>query len=182
MAILSRRRFCASAPALLALPAFAAGDDHGILVTSAQAAKLRAGVVPALVRQNAVAARKAGPWSVTTERPEILSAGPNDYYSEGPYWWPDPKNPKGPYIRKDGERNPRRFQANRRDLGDMCSAVLALGMGAYLLGDRPSGEHVASILSAWFLDPKAHESEPGVRPGGARHQYRPGHGADRHGV
>ena len=27
-------------------------------------------------------------------------------------------------------------------------------MGAYLLGDRPSGEHAARVLSAWFLDPK----------------------------
>jgi hypothetical protein len=154
MAILSRRRFCATAPAFLALPAFAAGDERGILVTAAQAAKLRDIPLPAAVEQNAAAARKAGPWSVTTQRPENVAAGPNDYYSEGPYWWPDPKNPKGPYIRKDGERNPNRFQANRRDLGDMCSAVLALGMGAYLLHDRGCGEHAARVLSTWFLDPK----------------------------
>jgi hypothetical protein len=154
MAIFSRRRFCGSASAFLALPAFAAGDERGILVTAAQAAKLRSGAAPDAVRRNAGAALKAGPWTVTSQRPDNVSAGPNDYYSEGPYWWPDPKNPKGPYIRKDGERNPGRFQANRRDLGDMCSAVLALGMGAYLLGDRACGERAARVLSAWFLDPK----------------------------
>ena len=38
MTILSRRRFCGSASAFLALPAFAAGDERGILVTAAQAA------------------------------------------------------------------------------------------------------------------------------------------------
>ncbi|MGD0773241.1 MAG: alginate lyase family protein [Candidatus Solibacter sp.] len=154
MAILSRRRFCGSASALLALPAFAAGGERGILVTAAQAAKLRTGAAPPALRQNVAAALKAGPWSVTTERPDNTTAGPNDYYSEGPYWWPDPKNPKGPYIRKDGERNPGRFQANRRDLGDMCSAVLALGMGAYLLQDRACGEHAARVLATWFLGPK----------------------------
>ena len=154
MAIFSRRRFCGSASAFLALPAFAAGDERGILVTAAQAAKLRSGAAPDAVRRNAGAALKAGPWTVTSQRPDNVSAGPNDYYSEGPYWWPDPKNPKGPYIRKDGERNPGRFQANRRDLGDMCSAVLALGMGAYLLGDRACGEHAARVLATWFLDPK----------------------------
>jgi hypothetical protein len=154
MAILSRRRFCGGASAWLALPAFAAVDDRGILVTAAQAAKLRHGTAPAALRQNVAAALKAGPWSVTTERPDNVTAGRNDYYSEGPYWWPDPKNPKGPSIRKDGERNPGRFQANRRDLGDMCSAVLALGMGAYLLQDRACGERAARVLGTWFLDPK----------------------------
>jgi len=152
MANISRRHFCGSAPAFLALPAFAAGYERGILVTAAQAAKLR-GAAPDAVRQNAGAALKAGPWSVTSHRPDNVPAGLNDYYSEGPYWWPDPKNPTGPYLRKDGERNPGRFQANRRDLGDMCSAVLALGMGAYLLGDRACGEHAARVLSTWFLDP-----------------------------
>jgi len=154
MANISRRRFCGSASALLALPAFAAGDERGILVTAAQAAKLRGGALPDALRQNAGAALKSGPWTVTSQRPDNVTAGTNDYYSEGPYWWPDPKNPKGPYIRKDGERNPGRFQANRRDLGDMCSAVLALGMGAYLLGDRACGEHAARVLATWFLDPK----------------------------
>src|ERR1035437_2018508 len=106
MAIFSRRRFCGSASAFLALPAFAAGDERGILVTAAQAAKLRSGAAPDAVRRNAGAALKAGPSTVTSQRPDNVSADPNDYYSEGPYWWPDPKNPKGPYIRKDGERNP----------------------------------------------------------------------------
>jgi Alginate lyase len=154
MTRISRRRFCGTASALLGLPAFSAGDDRGILVTATQAAKLRSGAMPDTVRQLAASALKSGPWTVTSHRPDNVTAGPNDYYSEGPYWWPDPRNPKGPYIRKDGERNPGRFQANRRDLGDMCSAVLALGMGAYLLGERTCGEHAARVLSTWFLDPK----------------------------
>ena len=43
MAILSRRRFCGTASAFLVLPARAAGDQRGILVTAAQAVKLRSG-------------------------------------------------------------------------------------------------------------------------------------------
>src|SRR5580704_11674272 len=72
-------------------------------------------------------ALEAGPWSVTSHRPKGLKidAGPNDYFSEGPYWWPDPKNPDGPYIRKDGQRNPERFLGNRDDLGSFSTAVLA---------------------------------------------------------
>ena len=75
------------------------------------------------MRRNADAALQAGPWSVTNHRPDRVKAGPDDYYSEGPYWWPDPKNPNGPYIRKDGERNPNR-----------CA------------------EHAAKVLSVWFVD------------------------------
>ena len=151
---ITRRSFCLSATAFGVLPLCGAGNDRGILVTAAQAEKLRAGPVPDAVRKNAAAALKAGPWSVTTHRPDNVDAGPNDYYSEGPYWWPDPQNPKGPYLRKDGERNPGRFMGNRNDLGNMCTAVLGLGMGGFLLGDKACGEHAAKVLSAWFVDGK----------------------------
>jgi hypothetical protein len=70
MPLLSRRDFRLSASALCALPAFAAADDRGILITSARAEKLRSG-----------AALKAGPWSVTCHRPGHVSLGPNHYYS-----------------------------------------------------------------------------------------------------
>jgi hypothetical protein len=132
---------------------WAAVDDPGILVTPVQAERLRKAVNDA-VRENAAAALKSGPWSVTTHRPENVDAGPNDYYSEGPYWWPDPKDPKAPHIRKYGQRNPNRFLGNRSDLGNLCTALLALGMGAWMLNDKACGEHAARVLSTWFLDPK----------------------------
>ncbi|MCU1235643.1 MAG: hypothetical protein JWP63_3610 [Candidatus Solibacter sp.] len=133
---------------------FGAPSEFAILLTGVQADRLRGATIPEAIRRNAADALKSGPWTVTSKRPDNVTAGPNDYYSEGPYWWPDPKNPTGPYIRKDGQRNPDRFQANRRDLGDMCGAVLALGMGAFLLGDKACGEHAGRILSTWFIDPK----------------------------
>jgi len=101
-------------------------------------------------------ALKAGPWSVTFHRPtpNTTRAGPNDYYSEGPYWWPDPKNRNGPYIRRDGERYPERFIANHSDAGKMCEAVLALGIGAALLNKAGCADHANKVLSVWFLDSK----------------------------
>lgn len=95
-----------------------------------------------------------GPWSVTSHRPPHSNFDPHDYYSEGPYFWPDPRNPKGPYIRKDGERNPARFVHNHNDLGAMSSAVLALGIGAYLFGESRYAQRAAQVLQAWFLDPQ----------------------------
>lgn len=153
---LNRRQFLAGAAAL------AAAQDKPsryILVTPEQVARMRdsvkskgAGALDGL----ASAALKAGPWSVTANRPTglNLSATEHDYYSEGPYWWPDQKNPGGPYIRKDGERNPGRFLGNRNDLGSMCVAVLSLGMGAALLKKDGCADHAALILSKWFVDAK----------------------------
>src|SRR5579872_2076568 len=161
---ISRRSFCLTASSLM-LPcvrAQSASADNAILVDAAAAAKLRAAVqhdsayhdAATAIAKLADSALHSGPWSVTTHRPENTPSGPNDYYSEGPYWWPDPKNPTGPYIRKDGQRNPGRFLGNRNDLGNMCTAVLALGMGAYLIGDSRCGGHAAAVLTTWFLDPK----------------------------
>jgi hypothetical protein len=42
------------------------------------------------------------------------AGGPHDFYSEGDYWWPDPKNPDGPYIQKDGLTNPENLTAEQR--------------------------------------------------------------------
>jgi hypothetical protein len=159
---MTRRQFCGCAPALLSLRRAAAATQPRILLDAAQAGKIRAtlgggGAFAAAadaLRKNADSALKAGPWSVTTHRPPNVKAGPNDYYSEGPYWWPDPKNPNGPYIRKDGQRNPERFMGNRTDLDHFCTAVLALGMGASLLGDKRSAEHAATVLSVWCVDPR----------------------------
>ena len=131
----------------------------GLLLSEEDAARIRdaAGKDPALsasIRKLADAALRAGPWSVAWHRPERVKTTPNDYCSEGPYWWPDPMNPGGPYIRRDGERNPARFIDNRRDLGEMCDTVLALGMSASFLNNAACAEHAAKVLSVWFLDPK----------------------------
>ena len=105
------------------------------------------------LRRLADAALEKGPWNVTAHRPKGIDVPEHEYYSEGPYWWPDPKNPNGPYIRKDGERNPERFDDNHRDLGAMCTATLALGIGAYFFGDDRYAAHARKILSTWFVDP-----------------------------
>ena len=57
---------------------------------------------------------REGSLTVVSERPKGVDLDPHDYYSEAPYWWPDPANPSGPYLRRDGEINPDRFTANRR--------------------------------------------------------------------
>ena len=130
-----------------------------------------------IARRLAEKSLRAGPWSVTFERPpaDLVSAGPHDYYSEGPYWWPDPHNPKGPYIRRDGERNPDRFMGNRRALGEMSDAVMALGLGAWMTKEARYADRAAEVLSVWFVDPKT-RMNPNLEYGQAVRGHNTGRG------
>ncbi|MEO7144102.1 MAG: alginate lyase family protein [Bryobacteraceae bacterium] len=152
-----RREFLIGAGA--ALPAVrAAGQEGTLLLLSDDDARAIPSKIgkpeTAQLRGLADRALTSGPWSVTFHRPTGSAINAQDYFSEGPYWWPDPKNPTGPYIRRDGERNPERFDANHHDLGAMAAAVLTLGMGAYFLDAARYAPHAAKILEVWFTDPK----------------------------
>lgn len=154
--MISRRDFIAAASSVLLSQA--APASRLLMITAAEAKRMqdaaaRTHPILATLAGNAL---KAGPWSVTFHRPQgvATAAGPNDYFSEGPYWWPNPANPNGPYIRKDGQRNPARFVANHNDMGTMSEAILALGMGAYLLDMSVCANHASEILTTWFVSPK----------------------------
>ncbi len=122
-----------------------------LLVTAEEAARLKP---PARFKPLRDKALKQSPLSVTFHRPGPLSkAGPHDFFSEGPYWWPDPKKPGGPYIRKDGQVNPDRFEENDRDMGRLSESVCALGLAAYFHKDRGAAEHAWKLLDTWFLAP-----------------------------
>ena len=54
------------------------------------------------------------PRTVTFSYCERSAGGRHDYYSEGDYWWPDPENPEGPFIRRDGETYPELFLDHRQ--------------------------------------------------------------------
>src|SRR5262249_6582688 len=49
------------------------------------------------------------PITITAVTSPRSAGGLHDYFSEGDYWWPDPKNPGGPYIQRDGMSNPDNF-------------------------------------------------------------------------
>ena len=80
------------------------------------------------------------------------AGGPRDYFSEGDYWWPDPQNPSGPYIRRDGMSNPDNFTAHRHALIRLSLQVPALTAALRLTRDPRYAAHAAKHLRAWFLD------------------------------
>jgi hypothetical protein len=106
-----------------------------------------------IARADQALARKPG--SVLDKRTIPLSGDRRDYVSLAPYWWPDPANPKAPYVRRDGQVNPER-ETNRFDrtaLGRMISDTDTLGLAYYYSGDRKYADKAAALVRAWFLDP-----------------------------
>lgn len=96
---------------------------------------------------------REGPWTVTADRPDGVEIDEHDYYSEAPYWWPNPENPGGPYIRKDGQTNPARFTENKSALNAMAEAVFTLGTAAYFLNDPRYARRAVRDIRVWFIDP-----------------------------
>jgi len=95
----------------------------------------------------------AGPFSVTQKTALPASGNPHDYFSVGPYWWPNPATPDGlPYVRRDGEMNPDFHRTDRTPLEAMTRTVASL-CRAYALTRRPVfASRAARLLRAWFLD------------------------------
>ncbi len=93
-----------------------------------------------------------GPWSVTFYESKAVSGNPHDYYSESPYWWPNPDDPDGPYIRKDGIHNPNRFMDHKNALNDLYDAFLTLSLAGYFLDNPEYSERAAQLIKVWFLD------------------------------
>jgi len=80
-------------------------------------------------------------------------AGRHDYYSEGDYWWPDPANPGGPYIRRDGRSNPDKFDGHRDALIRFGRVVPMLAAAWDLTGEARYAAAAIRHLRAWFVDP-----------------------------
>ncbi|MCX6618960.1 MAG: alginate lyase family protein [Acidobacteria bacterium] len=96
---------------------------------------------------------KEPPVTITASHSPRSTGGKHDYFSEGDYWWPDPKDPKGPYIQRDGMTNPENFTAHRAALMRLSVQVPALAAAWLPTRERRYAEHAARHLRAWFVDP-----------------------------
>jgi hypothetical protein len=96
----------------------------------------------------------AAPITITASHSPRSPGGRHDFYSEGDYWWPDPKNPGGPYIRRDGLTNPENFTGHREAMVRLSLMVPALAGAWQLTRRRNYAECAAAHLRAWFITPE----------------------------
>ena len=122
----------------------------------------------------AKAALAMQPVSITQFRAKLSEGGPNDFYSNGDYWWPDPTKPDGlPYIQRDGQTNPENFNQHRAVVRRLGDAVAALGAAYKITHDELCAKKTAELLRVFFLDPTTRmnphlqyaQAVPGVAPG-----------------
>ena len=104
------------------------------------------------VLKNADAYLNELPETVTTTFCDRSAGTNHDFYSEGDYWWPDEKNPNGPYIRKDGLTNPANFTAHREALIRFSQLSGALASAYVLTNDKKYADKLALHLNAWFVN------------------------------
>src|SRR5260221_4595989 len=93
------------------------------------------------------------PRTITAATSPRSAGGPHDFFSEGDYWWPDPKNPDGPYVQRDGMTNPDNFVEHRRALMRLSVQVPTLAAAWRLTGNPRYAAAAGRHLRAWFLDP-----------------------------
>lgn len=94
------------------------------------------------------------PITITKYRAKLSNGGPNDFYSNADYWWPNPNTPDGlPYVNRDGQSNPGNFNKHRECLFQLHDAITALGAAYKITGDDHYAAKAAQLLHVFFLDP-----------------------------
>jgi hypothetical protein len=110
------------------------------------------GVLSASVMKEADWALLQNPETVTASRAVRSAGGVHDFFSEGDYWWPDPRHVDSPYIQRDGMTNPDNFVDHRRAMIRFSRVMGALA-SAYLINpDERYAEQAFRHARAWFMD------------------------------
>ncbi len=85
------------------------------------------------------------------------SGDKHDYYSFGPYWWPNPDTKDGlPYIRKDGQYNmdTKTSATDKQRLISFADDVTVLGLAYYFTEKEEYANKAIEQLRAWMINPK----------------------------
>jgi hypothetical protein len=142
--LLTRRTFCTGSLALAAVRAHAAEPTGYALVSRTDRARILA-----------AAARYVNlPIRTLTSFPSPKSPGGlHDFFSQADYFWPNPANPEGPYINRDGQSNPDNFNDHRKAMIALSLQMPALTAAWLLTNDKKFGAKAADHLRAWFISP-----------------------------
>jgi len=114
------------------------------------------------------------PVTITKFHAPYSQGTPNDYYTMGDSWFPDPSITSGlPYKQHPGQVNPDNFTDDRKCLSQMRENVAALAAAYKITGNNRYASVAAEWLRVFFLDPATRmnpnltyaQSVPGVAKG-----------------
>jgi len=144
---LTRRAFCYQAAACASHLAFATPPkkaDGYALVERTDRARIMTAAARYIDLQ---------PRTITGYPTSRNPGGPHDYFSQADYFWPNPEDPNGKYINRDGQSNPDNFNDHRKAMIALSIQMPALTAAWVLTKDRRYGQHAANHLRAWFIAP-----------------------------
>ena len=91
------------------------------------------------------------PLTITAFPATRSAGGPHDFYSQADYFWPNPKDPSGPYINRDGQSNPANFDDHRKAMVRLSIQMPALTAAWLLTDESRFAERACDHLRAWFV-------------------------------
>ena len=94
------------------------------------------------------------PLTITAFPTSRSAGGLHDFYSQADYFWPNPNDPNGPYINRDGQSNPENFDEHRKVMVALSIQMPALTAAWQLRGERRYGLKACDHLRAWFVTPE----------------------------
>lgn len=106
------------------------------------------------ILKDAAWALQQKPITVTASFSARSAGGKHDFFSEADYFWPDPKNPDGPYINRDGLTNPDNFVEHRKAMIRFSKIIGALASAYKITGDEKYVKQAVLHLNAWFINPE----------------------------
>jgi len=77
---------------------------------------------------------------------------PNDYYSEGITWWPNPEDPNAPYIIIEDNVNPDAFRKHAELLNRTGKLISGLTAAYLVSGNSKYASRAVEHVKSWFID------------------------------
>jgi hypothetical protein len=118
---------------------------------SGEGYRLVASTDRARILKAAAAYAELPPETITAYPSAKSPGGAHDYFSQADYFWPDPKNPTGQYVNRDGKSNPENFNGHRKAMIALSIRMPALTAAWMLTKDRRYGQRACDHLRAWFI-------------------------------
>jgi len=115
-------------------------------------AKTVSGTLKAEITKNGNWAIDQQPITITAEQCSRSAGGVHDFYSEGDYWWPDPKDASAPYIQRDGQTNPNNFTAHRKAMIRFSQIIGSLASAYIITKNEKYVQKAFKHLNAWFIN------------------------------
>ena len=106
------------------------------------------------IMEEAAWALQQQPETVTAQSSPRSAGGKHDFFSEGDYWWPNPKSADSSYIQRDGMTNPENFTAHRLAMIRLSKVIGALASAYKITRDEKYVQHAVKHLQAWFINPE----------------------------